>query len=401
MHDVNGNMTDAATADERIDGVNLGGWLVLERWMTPGLFRASGEEDEIWLHRTADPAELERLLRRHRDTYVTEDDFRAIAAHGLNLVRIPVPYFVFGDVPGHPGCIDHLDRAFDWAERVGIKVLIDLHTVPGSQNGFDNGGITGVVRWHRSPRHVAFALDVLARLAERYRDRPALYGIEVLNEPVDRLTYLLSPSSSRAKDPREARGSGHIPTRFLKRFYRAAYRRLRPILGDDPVIVFHDGFRLGRWRGWFAREGMRNVLLDTHVYLVMSERPEALFRALPDAWLMRWYRLFTAWHARRIRRAARFTPVMVGEWCIANRLAARVDDVARRRDVYRAVAAMQRDAWNVSAGRIYWSYRLRGGRDVSGRLARLAPVGGDGIVTDDSRLDPWDLTHVWHAGWMA
>ena len=69
--------------DGRINGVNLGGWLVLERWMTPGLFRASGEEDEIWLHRSTDPAELERLLRRHRDTYITEDDFRAISAHGL------------------------------------------------------------------------------------------------------------------------------------------------------------------------------------------------------------------------------------------------------------------------------------------------------------------------------
>lgn len=42
--------------DGRINGVNLGGWLVLERWMTPGLFRASGEEDEIWLHRSTDPA---------------------------------------------------------------------------------------------------------------------------------------------------------------------------------------------------------------------------------------------------------------------------------------------------------------------------------------------------------
>ena len=158
--------------DGRINGVNLGGWLVLERWMTPGLFRASGEEDEIWLHRSTDPAELERLLRRHRDTYITEDDFRAISAHGLNLVRIPVPFFIFGDVPGHPGCVEYLDRAFDWAERAGLKVLIDLHTVPGSQNGFDNGGLTGVVRWHTTPRQVAFALDVLERLARRYRDRP-------------------------------------------------------------------------------------------------------------------------------------------------------------------------------------------------------------------------------------
>lgn len=117
---------------ERIDGVNLGNWLVLEKWMKPEIFAASGEADEIWLHRTMESAELEALLKWHRDAYITEADFQNIAAHGCNLVRIPVPYFIFGDVPGHPGCIEYLDRAFDWAERAGLKILIDLHTVPGS-----------------------------------------------------------------------------------------------------------------------------------------------------------------------------------------------------------------------------------------------------------------------------
>lgn len=378
--------------DERIDGVNLGGWLVLERWMTPELFRESGEEDEIRLHRATDPEALERLLRRHRDTYITHDDFRAIAAHGCNLVRIPVPYFVFGDVPGHPGCVEWLDKAFDWAEETGLKVLIDLHTVPGSQNGFDNGGLTGVVRWHRSPRQVAFALDVLTRLARRYRGRDALFGVEVLNEPVDWFTYATSPSSRRAKDRREARGSGHVPLWFLKRFYREAYRRLRPVLGEGRTIVFHDGFRLDLWRGWFAREGMRNVMLDTHMYLVMSERPEPLFRMLPDTWLVRWYRLFAAVQSWRIRRAARSAPVVVGEWCMANGLAERVrGDAGRRRDAYRSVAALQRKAWGVSAGQVYWSYRLDADR---GLLDRLDPDDGA------ARFEPWDLTHVWKAGWL-
>ncbi|VUW80743.1 Uncharacterised protein [Bifidobacterium breve] len=100
---------------EQINGVNLGNWLVLEKWMKPGIFAASGEADEIWLHRSTESAELEALLTRHRDTYITEADFRNIAAHGCNLVRIPVPYFIFGDVSGHPGCIEYLDRTFDWA----------------------------------------------------------------------------------------------------------------------------------------------------------------------------------------------------------------------------------------------------------------------------------------------
>ena len=60
--------------DEPIRGVNLGNWLVLERWMTPGLFRASGEADEIWMHRTMSSDALDRLLRRHRETYVTLDE---------------------------------------------------------------------------------------------------------------------------------------------------------------------------------------------------------------------------------------------------------------------------------------------------------------------------------------
>ena len=51
---------------------------------------------------------------------------------------------------------------------------------------------------------------------------------------------------------------------------------------------------------------------------------------------------------------------------------------ARRRAVYLRVAAMQLDAWNVSAGQVYWSYRLRGGRGEFDRLAPPAPGMGDG-----------------------
>lgn len=54
---------------EQINGVNLGNWLVLEKWMKPGIFAASGEADEIWLHRATESAELEALLTRHRHVY--------------------------------------------------------------------------------------------------------------------------------------------------------------------------------------------------------------------------------------------------------------------------------------------------------------------------------------------
>jgi len=204
-----------------INGVNLGNWLVLEKWMDPEPFVRTDEDDEIWMHRTHGALWSERNLaeelRRHRDAYITLEDFRIIADHGLNLVRIPIPYFIFGDWPGHPGCIAYLDRAFRWARETGLKIMIDLHTVPGSQNGFDNGGLTGVCKWAQNPDLVEYALNVLERLARRYRDEPTLHSIEVLNEPVSWSVF--HGTSNTAKDVREASGSTHVPLRFLKRFY--------------------------------------------------------------------------------------------------------------------------------------------------------------------------------------
>ena len=376
-----------------VNGTNLGNWLVLEKWMKPDLFPA-GVDDEIWMHRILSADRLEALLAHHRDTYITEADFKAIAAHGLDLVRIPVPYFVFGDRDGHPGCISHLDKAFDWAERYGLRVLVDLHTVPGSQNGYDNGGLTGVCKWCRNPEEVEFALTVLERLARRYAHRDGLYGIEVLNEPISWMVYVTAPSTGRARDKNEAKGSGHVPLRFLKDFYRDAYRRLRAVLPEDKTIVFHDGFRLGAWKDFFVREGMTNVALDTHIYITAMQ----MFVPVHAGWVSR---LFIAWNRRSIRRAARYTPVMVGEWNIET---AQALDAARRvspadpdspdgerarRDVYRRNALRQKAAWEESLGHIYWNYKM----DGSPTSRALRADNGDS-------LDAWDLTRVWDHDWM-
>ena len=140
---------------KKIVGVNLGNWLVLEKWMQPFLFEENCAEDEVWLNRKVPAKKLRPLMKKHRDTYIEEADFAKIAAHGINAVRLPVPYFVFGDRKPYSGCIEYVDQAMDYAEKYGLKVLIDLHTVPGGQNSYDNGGITGVCKWHRNPKEVA------------------------------------------------------------------------------------------------------------------------------------------------------------------------------------------------------------------------------------------------------
>ena len=159
-----------------IKGVNLGNWLVLEKWMSPALFAGTTAEDEYYLPRQLSKEVYEARIKVHRAEYISERDFVAIKAMGMEAVRIPVPYFIFGDREPFIGCVEELDKAFNWAEKYGLQILIDLHTAPEGQNGFDNGGICGVCKWSKNPEEVEFVLTVLERLAKRYGKRKGAVG---------------------------------------------------------------------------------------------------------------------------------------------------------------------------------------------------------------------------------
>lgn len=34
----------------------------------------------------------------------------------------------------------YIKRAIKWMDKIGLQVSLDLHTGPGSQNGYDNSG---------------------------------------------------------------------------------------------------------------------------------------------------------------------------------------------------------------------------------------------------------------------
>lgn len=399
---------------KKIKGVNLGNWLVLEKWMLPEMFEGTGAEDEVWLNRKMNPAELKEKMKEHRDTFITEQDFAFIKEQGIWLLRIPVPYFIFGDRPPFNGCVEYLDKAFDWAEKYGLQILIDLHTVPGSQNGYDNGGLTGVCKWCKNPEEVEFALTVLERLAKRYGQREGLYGIEVLNEPISFLVYATAPSTGKAVDKEEAKGSGYIPLPFLENFYRNAYRRLRKILPENKTIVFHDGFRLRHWGKFFHKEHMKNVVLDTHIYIFAMES----FVPIHMPWV---YQIYIKSQQRLIERIQRDVPVVVGEWCICNKYAEKAVSQAKseetaakekqekttsevklaedisdrsakvieqdelRKKRYLEIAAMQLQAWESGAGWIYWSYQFKPNRKE--------PL-------DEKWKESWDFSRCVENGWI-
>ena len=182
-----------------------------------------------------------------------------------------------------------LDNAFNWAEKYGLKILIDLHTAPDSQNGFDNGGISGVCKWSQEPEEVEFELSVLERLAERYGTREGLWGIEVINEPIleDMWETMHVQERYPAVDPEKAAGSKPNTMEFIRQFYLDAYDRLRKYMPEDKYLVIHDAFRLKAWKDFMREDKYKNVVLDTHMYLMVAEK-KAIYRAVADAQLAAW-----------------------------------------------------------------------------------------------------------------
>ena len=117
-------------------GVNLAGWLTLEPWVTPELFADSGALDEPTLIASLGRDRYRQLVERHRADFMSQTDFTQIASRGFNAVRLPVPWYAFGTQGPEPGpyvgCVSHVDDAFDWAEEVGLGVLLVLAVSPGS-----------------------------------------------------------------------------------------------------------------------------------------------------------------------------------------------------------------------------------------------------------------------------
>lgn len=89
----------ASSKSGKIHGVNLGGWLVLEIWIKPSLFEGQSAEDEYTLCQSLGMDKAITLLKKHQETWITADDFKWLAAHGLNAVRLPVGYWVVEENP--------------------------------------------------------------------------------------------------------------------------------------------------------------------------------------------------------------------------------------------------------------------------------------------------------------
>lgn len=247
---------------QKVRGVSLGGWFVLEPWITPSIFenRAAGVVDEYTLSRSLGQSAASSLLNNHWNTWITQEDFHEIAALGLNHVRIPIGYWALAPIAGDPyvqGQLQYLDAAVTWARAAGLKILVDLHGGPDSQNGYDNSGRLGPIGWSQGDT-IAQTLAALSALAGRYAgDCDVVTAIELLNEPA-------GYSSSLSLDT-------------IRNFYLSGESTVRAV-NPNTAVVIHDAFQnIDSWNGFMnTQSGIQNVILDTHIYQIFSDGQVAM-----------------------------------------------------------------------------------------------------------------------------
>jgi glucan 1,3-beta-glucosidase len=89
----------------------------------------------------------------------TEEDFAQIAGAGLNWIRLPIPFWAVQSYNTEPFLErvswKYILKAFAWARKYGIRINLDLHAVPGSQNAFNHSGKQGQVNFLYGPMGLA------------------------------------------------------------------------------------------------------------------------------------------------------------------------------------------------------------------------------------------------------
>jgi glucan 1,3-beta-glucosidase len=284
-------------------GVNLGGWFSLEPFITPSLFdfpASAGIIDEATLCEHLGPEEAAKTLENHYATFMTEQDFKDIVDAGLDHLRIPFSYWAVEMYDRDPYVLRtswrYLLRALEWARKYGLRVKLDLHAVPGSQNGWNHSGRQGAIAWLNGTNgdtNAKRSLDVHDKLSKffaqpRYKNVLAFYGL--VNEP--------------AKVLDQARVISWTEDAF-------------DVVKANGLVtpqVFSEGIQgLPSWKGKLQGHG-NSLVLDAHQYMIFggvlkSGHTDKIKFACDS---------FTKASRDSVNTATGFGPTMIGEWSQAD-----------------------------------------------------------------------------------
>lgn len=299
-----------------LPGVNLGGWLVLEKWMTPSVFEGFSAVNEYELSQISDGVER---IKHHRATFIQEDDIKWLAQIGIKLLRLPIGYWAIEDYPPYLSARPQIDWLMDVAKKYNLQVLLDLHAAPGAQNESDHSGSgkPGEMFWYRRKNRLQ-TTRILQQIASEYGNNPALWGIELLNEPTVKTAW---------------------QRLTLWRWTHITSRQLRQTLPPQVRIVASDCYNPSWWSGKIDKN-----TLDVHHYQCFSKAD----KAVTD---YRYHAELLDEQVQPLQRYAAQQPIIIGEWSATLPPNAMNDDNASTYCQAQLTLPAHADAW------FFWSYK--------------------------------------------
>ncbi|MEO5499331.1 MAG: cellulase family glycosylhydrolase, partial [Candidatus Saccharimonadales bacterium] len=270
-------------------------------------------------------------LEKHRDSFITEKDFKWIANQGFHFVRLPVGHWLFAETDDFIDGEVYLSKAFQWATTHKLKILLDFHGLQGSQNGYDHSGQVGKVRLYRHGNR-GRALETLEYMCRTYGKHPQLLAIEIINEP--KVRWFLWR---------------------LLRYYDHAIEVARRHVGQQVKIIVSDAFKPRRMAKAIKRRGYGDqVVLDVHLYQVFSKQEQAM---LLEEHIVK---VNNEWKVL-LEDLREDVPVLIGEWSAALPAYAYESDGTNEADNVESYFNAQQELFeSVAWAHSYWSYKTPG-----------------------------------------
>jgi len=188
----------------------------------------------------------DQLLDVFQEAWIGEADIAWIAAQGFNVVRVPITYrsLVTGPDLQRPTSLSwnertwrRIARLLDWCERYRLWVVLDLQESPGGHNDY-----SGPALLYGDPLFQDLTVQLWREVVARFGEHSAVAAYSLLAEPYG------------APDPG---ARDWMYDRLVK-----AIREM----GDDHLLVIHDGFFGMQTLPVPGDMGWTNVLYSTHIF---------------------------------------------------------------------------------------------------------------------------------------
>jgi len=358
-----------------IRGVNIGGWLLLERFINPYFFAITdchlrgdfiffpGQIDapayasithtnpknctpiqpypiDEWtlLSHFTNKSIAKAYMDIHYDHFLTRRDVKLMKEAGVTHIRVPLPHWIMEDPkkwnhyfknsttntttvqvmePWVDGGWTYFVRFVEWVREEGDMVVWpDIHTAPGSQNGFDNSGkaaLDGVPTCHGwdGTTHPLQSID--GEYDEDYSQVTLSKNVLRSLQAVQEVTAAIA--SHKLTDVVTGFGILNEPfkdcdPKVVKKFNHLATDMVRANMGADTAVYIGDMFNSSEWNNGYwtstyvaptistttntilqtnfnsnnnasslvnpSMTSYANTFLDSHYYHVFDERPRHL-----------------------------------------------------------------------------------------------------------------------------